>query len=188
MKQEFREKLKDNRKNLSTSNVLEKSNKIKKLLFEMKEFKEADTILFYISYDNEVFTHDMIKESILIGKEVVVPLVAKKNRRLILSIIDSWDVLELGAYNILEPKKEFVKEASVGSIDLIIVPGVGFDEQGRRIGHGMGYYDNLLKNSALALKIGLAFEFQIVEKIPVEKHDVPVDMIVTENRVINCSR
>jgi 5-formyltetrahydrofolate cyclo-ligase len=69
---------------------------------------------------------------------------------------------------------------------LIIVPGLGFDTNGCRIGHGKGYYDNLLKNSRNALHIGLAFEAQIVKKIPVDAHDLPVHMIVTEKRVIDC--
>ena len=68
----------------------------------------------------------------------------------------------------------------------IVVPGVGFDEKGRRIGHGKGVYDNLLKNSNNALHVGLAFEFQIVEKIPTNKWDFPVDKIITEDRVIDC--
>ena len=72
------------------------------------------------------------------------------------------------------------------SIDLIIVPGVGFDPCGNRIGHGKGYYDSLLRHARNTLKIGLAFEFQIQEKIPVEDHDVHVDTIITEKRIITC--
>ena len=71
---------------------------------------------------------------------------------------------------------------------MIIVPGVGFDEKGQRIGHGMGYYDKLLKKSTKAQHIGLAFECQMVEKIPTYKHDVSVDKIITEKRVINCMK
>lgn len=175
------------RKNLSKFEVLEKSNRIKKNLFDIKEFKQARTILFYVSYDNEVYTHDMVKESMSSGKNVVVPVSDKENRRLILSKLESLDDLDYGAYGILEPKKERVNEVSLDMINLIIVPGVGFDEQGYRVGHGMGYYDRVLKDSTNALHIGLAFEFQIVDEIPAEKHDIPVDKIVTEKRIIDCS-
>lgn len=188
MKKEIRKESMKKRSNLSKTEVLEKSKQIKKRLFEIKEFKEACTILFYVSYDNEAYTHDMIKESISNMKQVVVPVTDKKNRRLILSKLESWGDLEVGAYNILEPKKECVKKISIDRIDLVIVPGVGFDEQGHRIGHGMGYYDGLLKLSTNTLNIGLAFELQIVEKIPTEKHDIPVDRIVTEKRIIQCSK
>lgn len=186
MKDKIRKELIEIRRNLSKKEVLEKSNKIKKRLFEMNEFKLATTVLFYVSYDNEVYTHDMIKESMKIGKNIIVPKSDKENRVLILSKLESWNDLETGAYGILEPKEEKIREVSIEEIDLIIVPGVGFDENGHRIGHGKGYYDDLLKNSTKASCIGLAFEFQIVDEIPTEKHDLPVDKIVTEERIIDC--
>jgi len=185
MKEEVRKELIKLRKNLSKNEILEKSEKIKNRLFKMTEFRESSTILFYVSCDNEVYTHEMIKESITNKKNVIVPLTDKKNKILILSKLDSWDDLSIGAYNIFEPKKEKIKEISVDELDLIIVPGVGFDQHGHRIGHGKGYYDNLLKNSDIRT-IGLAFEFQIIKKIPIEKHDIPIDKIVTEKRLIDC--
>ena len=165
---------------------MNKSNQIKERLFILKEFKQSHVVLFYISYDNEVYTHDMIKESISKGKHIVVPISDKKNRRLILSEFDEWNTLEPGSYGILEPRKDKIKEIPLDKVDLIIVPGVGFDEKGRRVGHGKGYYDNLLRNSTKAMHIGLAFELQIVDHIPTEEHDVKVDKIVTEKRIINC--
>lgn len=188
MKDKIRKELKEKREKLFEKEVLEKSNKIKKRLFEMNEFKNASTILFYISYNNEVYTHDMIKECISNKKNVIVPISDKENRRLILSELENWDDLELGSYDILEPRKDKIKEISIDKVDLIIVPGVGFDESGRRIGHGKGYYDNLLRNSKNALHIGLAFEFQIVKKIPTEAHDISVHKIVTEKRVLDCKK
>jgi 5-formyltetrahydrofolate cyclo-ligase len=185
MKEEVRKELIKLRKNLSKNEILENSEKIKNRLFKMTEFRESSTILFYVSYDNEVYTHKMIKESITIKKNVVIPLTDKKNKILILSKLDSWDDLGLGAYHILEPKKEKIKKISIDELDLIIVPGVGFDNHGHRIGHGKGYYDNLLKNFE-KLTIGLAFEFQIIKNIPIEKHDIPIDKIVTEKRLIDC--
>ncbi len=185
MKQEVRKKLLMLRKNLSKNEVLEKSEKIKYRLFKMSEFTQASTILFYVSYDNEVYTYEMIKESIANKKKVVVPFTDIANKRIVPSKLDNWDDLKPGAYNILELNKEKIKEISISELDLIIVPGVGFDKHGHRIGHGKGYYDNLLKNSE-KLTIGLAFEFQIIENIPIEKHDVSIKKIVTEKRVIYC--
>jgi 5-formyltetrahydrofolate cyclo-ligase len=184
MKNKLRKELIEKRKNLSEKEVLEKSKHIEKRLFEMKEFRQASTVLFYVSYDNEVYTHDMIKECIN-NKKIVVPITEKKSRRLILSELISWDDLENGSYGILEPKK--IIKTSIDDVDLIIVPGVGFDKQGNRLGHGKGYYDNLLNNSK-ALKVALAFEFQVVERIPVKKHDVAMDRIITEKRIIDCGK
>ena len=184
MKSSLRKELIKNRKKISKNQILEKSELIKNRFFEMNEFQQASSILFYVSYDNEVYTHDMIKESMALGKNVIVPKLDKKNRKLILSKLYNWEDLVKGAYGILEPKK--INQISIDKIDLIIVPGVGFDGQGRRIGHGKGYYDNFLSNSKNALRIGLAFEFQIVEEIPTEAHDAPVQKIITEKRVIDC--
>ena len=186
MKEVIRKDILKIRMNMPKSEVIEKSEKIKNRLFEISKYRNAQTILFYISYDNEVYTHNMIKESMSRGKTIVVPKSDKKNRKLILSELTNWKDLEVGAYNILEPKKNYIKEVSIESIDLIIVPGVVFDRNGNRIGHGMGYYDRLLKKSHNIPRIGLAFEFQIVKKIPIESHDLPVNKIITENRIINC--
>ena len=186
MKGNLRKTMVEKRNSISESELIGKSDKIKKNIFEMEEYRKAKTILFYVSYKSEVNTHDMIKESISRKKKVVVPKTDKKNRKLMLSELTSWDDLEWGSYNILEPKKRCLKEVPVESIDLMFIPGIVFDAHGNRIGHGMGYYDRLLKNSYAAPHVGLAFELQIVDEIPAEAHDVKVNKIVTEERIINC--
>ena len=135
MKDELRKIVKEKRNRLQKIDVLTKSSQIKKRVFDLKEFKQAKTVLFYVSYDNEVYTHDMIKESMLMGKQVVAPKSDTNNNTLLLSKLTKWDDLELGAYTILEAKKEAFKEISINSIDFAIVPGVVFDEKGHRIGH-----------------------------------------------------
>ena len=182
MKDNIRKELKKIRNSLSKEYVLDKSKIIERYLFELKEFKKSSTVLFYVSYNNEVFTHDMIKRC-LGEKEIVVPISNTKNETLILSKLENWEDLVKGPYGILEPKK--IIEISLNKIDLIIVPGVSFDEKGNRLGHGKGYYDKLLQKTN-AKKIGLAFECQIVNQIPTDENDIPVDMIITEKRIINC--
>jgi len=175
------------RNSLSKSELMGKSDRIKKRLFEMYEMKKSSTILYYISYDNEVHTHKMIKESMSNGKKIVVPSTFKKNSRLILSELNNWNNLTHSTYNFLEPSEKYIIEVSLDSIDLILVPGIGFDKNGHRLGHGMGYYDKLLENVNHSWIVGLAFEFQILETIPTEKHDIPVNKIITEERTITCS-
>lgn len=186
MKDILRKELKVKRKGLTKTEVFEKSNRIKDRLFELDEFKQSSVILFYVSYDNEVYTHNMIKECLSAGKKIVVPVSDIENRNLVLSELNDWDDLIPGSYGIFEPKKEKISEIPIKIIDIIIVPGIGFDTLGCRIGHGVGYYDSLLKESTNALHIGLAFEIQIVEKIPIESHDMSVDRIITEKRIIDC--
>jgi len=185
MKEKFRKEIKEKRRKHSKEEQRKKSKEIKEKLFGLKEYRDAKTVLFYVSYNGEVFTHDIIKEALKV-KKVIVPISNKEDNTLSLSILESWDDLELGSYGILEPKKDRIKEISIDDIDLIIVPGVGFDLNGNRMGHGKGYYDKLLEKTK-ATSIGLAFEFQIIEKIPTEPHDISLDKIVTESRVINCS-
>jgi len=185
MKEGLRKEIKEKRKKQTKEENREKSKEIKKKLFCLKEFKDAETILFYISYKSEVFTHQMIKEAFK-DKRVVVPISNKKNYSLTLSELKSWDDLEIGSYNIPEPKKVHINEISIENIGLIIVPGVAFDKRGNRLGHGKGYYDRLL-NKTNAKKIGLAFEFQLKDEIPIDKHDENVDIIITEKRIIRCA-
>ncbi len=97
----------------------------------------------------------------------------------------SWKELSIGSYGILEPRTEKIRKTRVEDIDLIIVPGVAFDKKGNRIGHGKGYYDRLLDKTN-ATKIGLAFEFQLLKEIPTDKHDLPIDILITEKRIIKC--
>jgi len=185
IKEKLRAELLTRRRKLKKHIVLEKSKKIEQKLFSTNEFKQAFTIMFYVSYDNEVFTHEMIKKCLKENKKIVLPVVNKEKNNLILSELISWHDLENGAYNILEIRKDCIIEIATDKIDLIIVPGVGFDLKGNRIGHGKGYYDKLLKKSK-AKKIGLAFEWQILDKIPIETHDIPLKKIITEKRIINC--
>ena len=183
-KKHVRQILKQKRHNMSRDEMLSKSEKIKNTLFGTTEFQNAKTILFYVSYDNEVFTHDMIKSCINQGKSVIVPISNVENKSLILSEISDWTDLVEGAYGILEPKKESITTASIDEIGLIIVPGVGFDKKGHRIGHGMGYYDKLLHVCKDITKIGLSFELQLLDSLPVEDHDIKMNIIITEKQVI----
>ncbi len=182
MKEKLRKQIKEKRTEITKEENRKKSKKIKERLLGLKEYRDAKIVLFYVSYDGEVFTHDMIKEA-LDDKKVVVPISNKKNCSLSLSMLENWEDLEEGSYGILEPRKDCIKEISIDEIDLIIVPGVAFDLNGNRLGHGKGYYDRLLEKTK-AISIGLAFEFQIVKDIPTDGNDVPVDIIVTEERII----
>lgn len=185
MKEKLRKDILRIRKKMSKEKALQKSKKIKKKLFKMDEYQKASSILFYVSYNNEVYTHNMIKESMEKGKNIVVPLSDKKNKELILSKLTNWEDLSRGEYGILEPAEERIEKVSADEIDLVIVPGIVFDKYGNRVGHGKGYYDRLLRQVKCP-KIGLSFEKQIVKKIPEEKHDQPVDKILTEKRFIDC--
>jgi 5-formyltetrahydrofolate cyclo-ligase len=187
MKKEIRSSILKKRNNIRFPEILEKSRRIKDQLFHTQEFKDAKTILFYISYHNEVNTHEMIQDSLMMKKRIVVPKTDVNTRTITCSAFTQWDDLRQGPYTILEPRQECVKEVSLDTIDLIVLPGIAFDCHGNRIGHGLGCFDRLLQKKIHAHLFGLAFELQIVESIPPEKHDKKVEKIITEDRIINCS-
>lgn len=134
------------------------------------KFKKAKTILVYMSHKNEVDVINFIK-----NKNIVLPRV--NNETLDLYLIESSDDLEEGTYGIMEPKTS-CKKVRPDDIDLAFIPGVAFDKNGHRIGYGKGFYDKLGKILNCP-KFGLAYDFQIVDKIPFESHDIPVDLIIT---------
>ncbi|MCH8004400.1 MAG: 5-formyltetrahydrofolate cyclo-ligase [Nanoarchaeota archaeon] len=186
MKQTLKQEIFGKRKALSKEDVKENSNKIKKNLYSLQEFKQSKNILFYVSFNNEVSTIEIIKE-LLINKEknIIVPYVLKNNLILQLSELRNINELEPKTFGILEPKENYIREFNYKKIDLIILPGVAFDTKGHRIGYGYGYYDRFLKKlNKNVVKIGFAFDFQLVEKIPEERHDVAVDIVVTEEKVL----
>lgn len=181
MKEKLREEILEKRNSLDKKKLKKKSKKIIKRLRKLKEFKKAKTIMFYVSKGSEVYTHDIIKKMIK-KKKIIVPVTDFKNKDLILSEINDFKELEPGYYNVLEPKN--VKEVDINKIDVVIVPGVVFDKKKNRIGYGEGYYDIFLKK-AKALKIGLCFDFQLIDEIKKEKYDVAVDVIVTDKYIIH---
>ncbi|MEM0467419.1 MAG: 5-formyltetrahydrofolate cyclo-ligase [Candidatus Thermoplasmatota archaeon] len=187
MKDSIRQKIIKQRKAMPPAEVATKSMLITSRILQLDEYHAAQTILFYISYNNEVNTHHLIRSCLASEKTVVVPKTDTKKKKILLSRLNSWDDLEEGSYHILEPKQKKIDEIPLKDIDLIFVPGIAFDPSGNRIGHGHGYYDRLLMMAKDKLKIALAFELQIVDHIPEEKHDVRMNTIITEQRIIHCS-
>jgi len=187
MKNFLRKTFVQKRDTLPTQAIKEKSTKIIHKLLLLQEIQRAQIIFFYISFKGEVYTHDLIK-SLIKSKVVVVPLVTDtKKKTLLLSQLQSWSHVSPGAYGILEPRQEYIKEVPYGDIDVALVPGILFDKKCHRIGYGGGYFDRLLKKLT-AIKIGLAFDTQIIEAIPQAKHDVSMDKIITDTRTIRCEK
>jgi 5-formyltetrahydrofolate cyclo-ligase len=185
-KKELRKHLVYKRKQKSKSFVMKNSKYISENLRHISSFNGASHILFYVSTNGEVHTHDLIKESLSLNKNVYVPISETKTHTLTISKIKKFSDLKPSTYSILEPKKEKISAVPLHEIEVIIVPGVGFDKQGHRIGQGGGYYDWLLSHTK-AISIALAFEFQIQHTLPTDPHDQKVDFIVTEKRIISCN-
>lgn len=185
-KKEIRADLLLKRKALSQQACRLKSREITKRFLTSPEFKSARTIHFYLAAPVEVQTEEMIRETLRMGKRVVVPVIEPAVNRLILSELVDFDPsrFQPGPYGISEPRPEYRKKVDSTEVDLWVIPGVGFDAAGNRLGFGGGYYDRLLSGTSGA-KIAVAFEIQVVDRLPIEKTDHPVDQIITETRTIH---
>lgn len=153
-----------------------KSKTIKGKLFRTEIFRKAKTVMFYIAFDGEVKTTDMIEEAKKLGKTIVVPI-CKKNRIIKACLFGDKERLVRGPYGIWEPMLE--QCVNLKNLDLVIVPGVAFDKKGRRLGRGKGYYDRFLKKlPEKTASVGLAFDFQILPLVPATTYDVNVDKVI----------
>jgi len=177
------------RRSLSFREIWGKSDKVKERLFAFPVFCEAQVVLFYLSLKEEVQTQEMIKEALKLNKTVGIPLIKLRERDILpVELLSYNENLTVGPLGIPQPKDGGWRALSPDKIDLVIVPGVAFDERGNRIGFGMGFYDRFLKRTSSRTKtVALAFELQLVPIILSQPYDVPVDYIITEKRVINCS-
>lgn len=182
----LRRKAHDNRNAQPDKDEL--SRRIVAAFMALPEYAVAETVMFYVDVRSEVRTRTDLELALQSAKQIVVPW-CNDEGELELFRLGSMDELELGMYRILEPRSDLrglpEKQISVEALDLIMVPGVGFDARGARMGHGKGYYDKLLENARPDTPlIALAFECQLFDEIPVAEHDVFMDRIVTEDRVI----
>jgi 5-formyltetrahydrofolate cyclo-ligase len=177
------------RSRLSSISPEEKSKadlKIRTLLLAIPEFKNAGLIMTYLSFSGEVDTIKIAAEILNQGKRLSVPRMEVKSRQLTVFEIENIDKsLCANSYGILEPLEDFSKMVNPAEIDLIIVPGLGFDRKCMRLGRGGAYYDRFLSGlSGNSFSVGLCYECQIADNLPVEKWDIPVDCVISEKSVI----
>lgn len=179
------------RNNLTSDQLIQQSNEVHKNLLDLKEIMDSATIFVYVSFRSEVETLNLIKTFLNLGKTVTVPITRVKEKRLdAIRITDPETDLVPGYCNIPEPGEELClrQKADPTEIDLILLPGSVFDKRGGRFGYGGGYYDRFVSSIPRALRVGLAFDLQIVEKAPLQAHDELLDFIITETAVIRARR
>ncbi len=180
-KRKLREKLLGKLRTHKEDDRLKKSLKVGEKLFCLKEFLRAKTVLFYLSFDGEVDTVRMIKDAMKRGKRVAVPVIRRETKEIIPSLIKDLDAeLKTGPYGVRHPKEEYIRPIPLDSIDLVVVPGLAFDEAGNRLGRGMGYYDKFLSRLPKDVpSVGLAFDFQMLRDFPpLEPHDFSVSRVL----------
>ncbi|MCX5865360.1 MAG: 5-formyltetrahydrofolate cyclo-ligase [Deltaproteobacteria bacterium] len=166
-----------------------KSQAITERLLALPEFSASLRVFSYVSFRSEVETLPLITHCLSRGMTISVPLTLPAEHRLLAyAITDPRRDLAPGYYGILEPA-EALPLVDPGSIEVVVVPGSVFDARGGRLGYGGGFYDRFLQTAApQALRIGLAFDLQVVAAVPLESHDQQLDYLITETRTIHVER
>ena len=181
MKKEIRNSTRKKREALSGKFIEKASLSIHEKLFSLREYRDAKSIMTYLSFDNEVDTLPIIENALKHQKLICAPRINKE-----IKIIEPVELkcIEDIDFSQKLPQPKTAKPVDKEIIDMVIVPGIAFDRYGNRVGFGAGYYDRFLKDFKKT-KIAVAFDFQVVkDRLSVKPYDVPVDIIITEKRII----
>jgi 5-formyltetrahydrofolate cyclo-ligase len=179
-KQQVRNQIRQLLKTQEEEDRLRKSSLILEKLLATPEFQSSKTILFYAAFGGEVETFEMMRRAMALGKQVALPLILKDQRGMIPKLIHNLEEdLENGPYGIRQPRADASGGVRTDDLNLVIVPGIAFDRDGHRLGRGAGYYDRFLAKLPRDIpSIGLGFDFQLRDDLPLSEHDVPLSRIL----------
>lgn len=186
-KEELRRRLAALRRAVSSETRMGHSSAIAQQVLAEPAFAHAEVVLAYSALRFEVDPRPIIERAWARGKRVLLPRTVPETRALVLHAYEEGDELVESGFVVKEPLST-APVVPASEVDLVLVPGLGFDVRGHRLGYGQGYYDRVLPALARATSLGLAFELSMLIEVPSAPHDVPVDLVVTEKRVIRCAR
>ena len=179
-KKEIRRSVIEKRDKLSKEEKAFFDGRIYTKVKNLRVYKEAKVIFTFISFGSEVDTLKLISDALNEGKVVAVPWINKEKKLMEAKVIRNLEDMHPGLFGILEPSP-IAESLEPEAIDLIITPGVAFDNIGGRIGYGGGYYDKFLEEvSNTVPKIALSYELQRVEELPLEPFDIKITALITE--------
>jgi len=165
-----------------------KSRIIQQKILDLPEFKKAKVVLLFLDFRGEVETMALAEATIALKKRLILPRCAPQGILLPIEVSDLTQDLEPGAFGIREPKLTLGVVEPL-EIDLVIIPGSGFDLQGNRLGYGGGFYDRFfMRMNPSTPRVALSFECQVIAQVPVDKHDAKMTMLITENDVYKFER
>lgn len=154
------------------------SRKLIKKFLATELYRESKILMAYASTPDELQLTELFGACFADGKILAIPLIVGKGEMRAVEV-PGFDALEPGEFNIFTVKPELRKFVDAAKIDCVIVPGAAFDIQGGRLGLGGGYYDRFLLRAVKAHKIAFAYDFQLVDNLPTEFHDVKIDSVMT---------
>jgi 5-formyltetrahydrofolate cyclo-ligase len=153
-------------------------------IVETSVYRRSSTIMAYASFGSELRTDMFVRHVLDQGKVLLLPRVNRQRELLeVYRVRDPVQDLRVGRWGIREPRPDRCARIEPHTIDFVLVPGLVFDRWGGRLGYGGGFYDKLLADglSPCAWLVAGAFESQMVDEVPVQEHDIPLDVVVTEN-------
>ncbi|MGL5260110.1 MAG: 5-formyltetrahydrofolate cyclo-ligase [Lachnospiraceae bacterium] len=185
-KKHIREVILKKRNALSVSELEKKSQLICTSILASKEWKKATKVLLYLAYQSEVNLNLLITKGIREQKEIYVPKVIAPQKMEFFKLI-TLEEASKGYKGILEPsateENKFIYNVEQMST-LMLLPGVGFDLLGNRLGYGLGFYDRFLEKKEQMIKIGICFELQVVNQLPYNEFDIQMNYICNEKKGI----
>jgi 5-formyltetrahydrofolate cyclo-ligase len=185
LKNNIRQILRGRRESMTAGERQKKSRMVCSYVLEL--IRDSETVMIYSSKEMEVNTIPIIKTLFLRGNPVIVPIIVKQDISLRLSYLKDLSVLIPSTFGVPEPTGNEIP-AEAGDVDTIILPMLGFDRSGGRLGYGAGYYDRFLAKNQKIKRIGIAFGCQEAEKLPVDENDIHMNYIVTEDGIVYSDR
>jgi 5-formyltetrahydrofolate cyclo-ligase len=184
-KKEARRQIREAVGRLTAAERSEKSEVIRRRLEALPELRRAQTVMGFLPMPDELDTLPILADLLSARKRVYVPRTFVRQKRMIPIRLTDLGKLKHGEFDILEPETE--ETCAVGELDFVIVPGRAFDRKGNRLGRGAGFYDGFMAQKGFrAVRCGVAFACQVLDEIPHNENDLPVAMLVTENKVVLC--
>ncbi|MCB2293721.1 5-formyltetrahydrofolate cyclo-ligase [Clostridium algoriphilum] len=186
IKDTLRKNMLQQRKSMNVQDVNTFSAQIISIIMKLPQFENSRNIMLYLSFNKEVDTYPLATWCLTHGKNVIAPYCIQTTKQIIpYKINNITSDLTKSTFGVMEPKHNLLEKINIEDIDLIIVPGVVFDKACNRIGFGAGYYDRFLSKKLKSTPtIGIAYDYQIIDKVPTDEYDIPLDFIITENRTI----
>lgn len=184
-----RKELLTQRRALSLAQKKRYSEIITTKILNLPEYQKADLCFMYASMPDEFQTRELLENALKAGKRVCLPYITNKDEKIMqATLINSLEELVEGTYGILTVDEKNIHIVNPEMIDLVLVPAVGFDRQGYRLGMGGGYYDRYIVKSTKAKLVGAIYHCQLVDKVVKDEHDIKVDILLTEQEDINIAR
>jgi 5-formyltetrahydrofolate cyclo-ligase len=185
-KQYIRRSIRAVRRGLSEAERLARSRRLWERVIALPCYQHARVVLGYMAFDHEVLTDGLMQQAMASGKQIVLPMVqADREGMTLYAIEDLEHDVASGYHGILEPQPQRTRAVVPETLELALIPGVAFDLRGGRLGFGAGFYDRLLSRLPRDIPmVGLAFDFQVIPRLPSQPHDIMLDAIVTERGVI----